>query len=139
MTKLESWITRNIQDIETDGMGYPVLSEAQSIEVAMVLKGADVDFMHDVLHKIGDFGLFEDLLADFAIQPTIRNCRALAKYVRAMMIETANHHMDQERELIAEEQKQYGRDYFSMAQAEYLSELQECRNFLKTSLMQEEL
>lgn len=126
MTKLESWIIRNIQDIETDGMGYPVLSDNQAIEVAMILKDSDIDFMYsDVLNKVGDFSLFEDLLIDFVLQPTIKNRRALAKYTKAIMIEAARHVMDQEREFIAEEQKQYGKDYAEMARAEYLSELQE--------------
>lgn len=126
MTKLESWIIRNIQDIETDGMGYPVLSDNQAIEVAMILKDSDIDFMYsDVLNKVGDFSLFEDLLIDFVLQPTIKNRRALAKYVRAMMIQAAKHVMDNEREFIAQEQKQYGKDYAEIARAEYLSELQE--------------
>ena len=139
MTKLKSWITRNIQDIETDSVGYPKLSESQAIEVAKVLIAADVEFMHEVIHKVGDFGLFEDLLSDFAIQPNLKNSKDLAKYVRAMMIETVGYHMDEQREFIEREQRQYGKDYAEMARAEYLSELQECRNFLKTSLMQEEL
>ena len=126
MTKLESWITRNIQDIDVDSLGYPVLSDNQAIEVALLLKDSDIDFMYsDVLNKVGDFSLFEDLLIDFALQPTIRNCRALAKYTKAMMIEAAKHVLDQEREFIAQEQKQYGKDYAEMARAEYLSELQE--------------
>ena len=125
MTKLEIWITKNIQDLETDAMGYPVLSDQQAIEIAMVLKNADVDFMYDVLHKVGDFGLFEDLLVDFAIQPTIKNSKTLAKYVKAAMVETAKHHMDEHREFIEQELKAYAKDYAEMCRAEYLIELQE--------------
>jgi len=125
MTKLEIWITKNIQDLETDAMGYPVLSDQQAIEIAMVLKNADVDFMYDVLHKVGDFGLFEDLLVDFAIQPTIKNSKTLAKYVKGAMVETAKYHMDEQREFIEQELKAYAKDYAEMCRAEYLSELQE--------------
>jgi hypothetical protein len=125
MTKLEIWITKNIQDIKTDAMGYPVLSDQQAIEIAMVLKNADVDFMYDVLHKVGDFGLFEDLLVDFAIQPTIKNSKTLAKYVKGAMVETAKYHMDEQREFIEQELKAYAKDYAEMCRAEYLIELQE--------------